>query len=276
MRTLLSLAMTAALVACGVGPALGQSAPAKDELKVAQARQKEAEAALQAAQEAEAKRKAQLQLSLQAALADAEKQAAERKAAEEKLRYAREVQDAHQKLKAELEARARELEKLRDQLADEAKKKAATIKEGVLSKPQPPQPATGVVRWAAEQPVADPLAAIKPLIRSDDPKVAMLAAQLAEALAKKAPQPKPPVVVAGQLHFEGAGQTLRLESKPVATSEPLKVVVSTDKVVKVAEPVSSLRMSADGKTAAVIAADGSVTVFDAASGKELMRFPVKK
>ena len=35
-------------------------------------------------------------------------------------------------------------------------------------------------------------------------------------------------------------------------------------------------MSADGKTAAVVAADGTVTVYDTATGKEMMRFPVKK
>ena len=235
MRTLIQSSIAAALVAFGGGPMWGQSAPVKDEKKVAE----------------------------------------ERKAAEEKLRYAREVQDAHQKLKADLEARARDLEKLRDQLADEAKKKATTIKEGILSKPQP---ATGVVRLIA----GEPLAAIKPLILSDDPQVAALAAQLAELLAKKAPQSKPPVgaaAVGGKLVVEG-GPIKRSEVK--TGSEPLKVVVvtdksvSTDKNAKVPETYASLRMSADGKTAAVTAADGSVTVFDTASGKELMRFPVQK
>jgi phage-related minor tail protein len=278
MRTLIQSSIAAALVAFGVGPAMGQSAPAKDEKKVAEERQKAAEETLRFARER--------QEALQKLKADAEKKAVdERKASEERVRsHAREVQDTHLKLKAELEARARELEKLRDQLADEAKKKADVVKEGVLSKPLPPQPATGVVRWGlAEQQATDPLAAIKPLIRSDDPKVAALAAQLAELLAKKAattPKPAVGVVEVGGKLVAGGGPIKRPEVK--TGSEPLKVVVvtdksaSTDKTAKVPESYASLRMSADGKTAAVTAADGSVTVFDTASGKELMRFPVKK
>ena len=39
---------------------------------------------------------------------------------------------------------------------------------------------------------------------------------------------------------------------------------------------SMLRLSADGKTAAVVGGDGTVTIFDVASGKELMKFPGKK
>jgi hypothetical protein len=270
MRTLIQSTIAAALVALGVGPASGQSAPVKDEKKVAEER-KVAEEKLRYAREIqEAHNKLQAER--------------ERKTAEERVRpHARDVQDTHLKLKAELEARARELEKLRDQLADEAKKKADVVKEGVLSKPQPPQSATGVVRWVAEQQSADPLAAIKPLIRSDDPKVAALAAQLAELLAKKAattPKPAVGVVDVGGKLAVGGGPIKRPEVK--TGSEPLKVVVvtdksaSTDKTTKVPENYASLRMSADGKTAAVTAADGSVTVFDTASGKELMRFPVKK
>ena len=35
-------------------------------------------------------------------------------------------------------------------------------------------------------------------------------------------------------------------------------------------------MSADGKTAAVVGADGTITIYDVATGKEQMRFPGKK
>ncbi|HUR54797.1 MAG TPA: hypothetical protein VMZ71_11745 [Gemmataceae bacterium] len=268
MRALIRSNIAAALVAFGVGPAWGQSAPVKDEKKVADER-KAAEEKLQYAREIqEAHHKLQAEL--------------ERKTAEQRARYAREIQEAGLKAKAELEARARELEKLRDQLADEAKKKATAVKEGVLSKPQPPQPATGVVRLVDGKPAPDPLAAIKPLILSDDPKVAALAAQLAELIAKKTPQSKPPVGVPA-VAVKGYVDVGPIKRPEVRTgSEPLKVVVvtdksvSTDKNVKVPETYASLRMSADGKTAAVTAADGSVTVFDTASGKELMRFPVKK
>lgn len=268
MRRLIHLSVTAALVALGVGPAWGQSAPAKDEPKTA----------------AEAKK------------ADEEKlKAAERMAAEERLRYAREIQEAHRKLQAELEARAAELMKLQEQRALEERKRAletykageATVRQKTAETPRssvlqpappiPPQPPPPV-RWTVAEPVptADPLAALKPLVRSDDPKVAALAAQLAEALANRAQQPKPAVgvpAVAGRLSLEGV-PFKRPEVK--TAGEPLKAVVVTDKNVKVPESGSSLRMSADGKTAAVIAADGSVTVFDTASGKELMRFPVQK
>lgn len=39
---------------------------------------------------------------------------------------------------------------------------------------------------------------------------------------------------------------------------------------------SMLRLSSDGKTAAVVGGDGTVTIYDVASGKELMKFPGKK
>ena len=39
---------------------------------------------------------------------------------------------------------------------------------------------------------------------------------------------------------------------------------------------STLRLSADGKTAAVVTGDETVTIYDVASGKELMKFPGKK
>lgn len=39
---------------------------------------------------------------------------------------------------------------------------------------------------------------------------------------------------------------------------------------------SSLKLAADGKTAAVVAGDGTVTIYDVATGKELMKFPGKK
>lgn len=60
----------------------------------------------------------------------------------------------------------------------------------------------------------------------------------------------------------------------------LRVVTETEAVViggqKQSAGHSTLRISADGKTAAVVSADGTVTIFDVASGKELMSFPGKK
>jgi ABC-type molybdate transport system ATPase subunit len=97
-------------------------------------------------------------------------------------------------------------------------------------------------------------------------------------LAKKTSEAKP-MAVTGRLVLDAGRQTtVRVEGKPTAAGEPLKVVVFDRdvKTTKAEASGSSLRMSADGKTAAVIAADGSVTVFDTASGKEMMRFPVKK
>jgi hypothetical protein len=235
LRTLSHLT-AAVLLALGASPALGQSAPVKED------QQKRVEA--------------------------------ERKAAEERARYAREVQQAHEKLKAELEAKARQLEALRDQLTEEIKRKAEAPKA------QPPVGGTpGVaVRRVEGKPMqlSDPAVALIPLTRSGDPKVSALAAQLLEQLEKKgAPTTGKPMTARVTLTSES--------SKP---GEPLKVVVVSDsdlkttktaeKTVKVPEAYSSLRMSADGKTAAVVAADGTVTVYDTASGKEMMKFPVKK
>lgn len=308
MRTLLTMTLTAALVAFGVGMARGQSAPVKDEKKVAEQRLKAAEEALKAAQlqanlqaalkEAEAVRQAEATRQATAKAEQEKRMAEERKAAEEKLRYAQQIHDAHRKLQAELEARTAELRKLQEQRAAEESKKvieaykeAATLKfkspespRTPVVQPPPAPPVLGVRRVVAEPtPSADPIAAIKLLVLSEDPKVAALAKQLVEAMAtqradgqtKKAPQSKPPVpaVASGRLVL-----TAESEKRPVVVTqgEPLKVFVNTEKIVKVPESYSNLRMSADGKTAAVIAADGSVTVFDTVSGKELMKFPVKK
>lgn len=221
------------LLAFGVGPVAAQSAPLKDEPR------KRAED--------------------------------ERKLAEERAKYAREMEDANRKLqlqlevnqrklKLELEAKARELQALRDQAAEDVKRKA----EG----PKPGQPVEVRVLEAVRTATApsDPAAALRPLTKSGDPKVAALAGELLERLTKS-----PPAVAARLV----PGMPQLTPPKP---GEPFKMVVVTDgsKNVKAPEASSSLRMSADGKTAAVIAADGSVTVFDTASGKELMRFPVKK
>ena len=235
MRTLPHLT-AAVLLALGASPAFGQSAPVKED------QQKRVDA--------------------------------ERKAAEERARYAREVQQAHEKLKAELEAKARQLEALRDQLAEEVKRKAEAAKA------QPPVgvPPGVAVRRVEAVPVqpSDPTAALRALTKSSDSKVATLAANLLAEITKKAA----PVT--------GSPTTARLILTGEATKpgEPLKVVVvndgavksmkTTEKPVKVPEAYSSLRMSADGKAAAVVAADGTVTVYDTASGKEIMKFPAKK
>ncbi|HEY3787272.1 MAG TPA: hypothetical protein VGL71_00400 [Urbifossiella sp.] len=98
------------------------------------------------------------------------------------------------------------------------------------------------------------------------------------------PQPKKP---SGQLEFKLEG--LKLEGttdKPTPAKpapggakpgEPRVVMVGEMQLELVKQPgPSTLKMSADGKTAAVVGHDGTVTVFDVASGKELMKFPGKK
>ena len=39
---------------------------------------------------------------------------------------------------------------------------------------------------------------------------------------------------------------------------------------------ATLKMSADGKLAAIVTADGTITIFDVATGKEMMKFSGKK
>ena len=239
-----------------------------------------------------------------------------------------------QQPEAELKKAQEQLEKLLKELKDREAKPAPAAKPAL-----PAPPAAPKIAWAQLH-GGDPLAAIKPLAASKDPKVAALAKELLEHLAKAAPQPaqtrelhlelvKPAqgggvfefkalpadmlkavpatpgqlefkvvpfpggesaktepktverrVVVVGDAETPKAGSTERrvvvVEGKP---TEGHKTVTATVVEAKPAAPVggaNTLKLSADGKTAALLAADGTITIFDVASGKEMMKFSGKK
>lgn len=72
---------------------------------------------------------------------------------------------------------------------------------------------------------------------------------------------------------------LKFERLPADGTKP-RIIVK-DEVVKSVPMISpwgtsSLKLSADGKTAAVVNADGTITIYDVASGTEQMKFPAKK
>ncbi|MDB5311317.1 MAG: hypothetical protein JWO38_5519 [Gemmataceae bacterium] len=188
----------------------------------------------------------------------------------------------------EIEERLERLTKELDEL--EAKKRAEAAKPGAVAPTTPP-----VYGWrmpaltAPAQPVQDPAgAALRGLLKSQDPKVVSLATELLERLGKSAAPPAVARVVPG----DGAGAPLRVEVEawghkqrapaelkvepPAAERVRVRTVVLNERGEAAKTGQSRLRMSADGKTAAVVGADGSVTVFDTTTGKELMRFPAKE
>jgi hypothetical protein len=152
-----------------------------------------------------------------------------------------------------------------------------------------------VVRPAVQ--VEPAIAALEKLAKSSDPKVAALAKELLAAL------PKPVTSKPGTFLLEwdghqpggnpGGGLEFRLEGPPLAKLKPgapieLKIEnfeFEFEPNLKVQKPQvasdtksggSTLKMSADGKTAAVVGADGSNVIYDVATGKEQMRFPAKR
>jgi hypothetical protein len=207
-----------------------------------------------------------------------------------------------QQPEAELKKAQEQLEKLLKELKDREAKKAETAKPV----PPPPVPPKATVAWAQLQPAGDANGALKALTASKDPKVAEMAKQLLEHLSKAAPQPgKPlelhlqlakPAAGGGTFEFKTAPDTKpgsQLEFKvvpfpgtPAVKAEPAKPVEARVVVVgeKLADPVrsvtfsakaegaSTLKLSADGKTAALLAGDGTITIFDVATGKETMKF----
>lgn len=244
-----------------------------------------------------------------------------------------------QQPEAELKKAQEQLEKLLKDLKDREAKPAPAAKPALPPATSAP-PAPPKIAWAPLLHGGDPLAAIKPLAASKDPKVAALAKELIEHLAKAAPQaaqtrelhlelvkpaqgggvfefkalpadmfkavpanpgqlefkvlpfpggesakPEPKtverrVVVVGDAEAPKSGSTERrvvvVEGKP---SEGHKTVTATVVEAKPAAPASganTLKLSADGKTAALLAADGTITIFDVASGKEMMKFSGKK
>jgi hypothetical protein len=124
----------------------------------------------------------------------------------------------------------------------------------------PPQPGWMMVRPQEN----NPLESIRGLSKHADPKVAELARQLLAHLEQKQPWPQ-------KLHLEIQG--VKVPGAPVAD---LVVVGKGAGSAPAAAGHSSLRLSTDGKTAAVVAADGSVTIYDVATGKEVMGFPTRK
>lgn len=69
-----------------------------------------------------------------------------------------------------------------------------------------------------------------------------------------------------------------VEGRIVVSGEKLGDKTATIEVTKsvTAAGPSTLKLSADGKTAAVLAADGTITIYDVATGKETMKFGGKK
>jgi hypothetical protein len=116
-----------------------------------------------------------------------------------------------------------------------------------------------------------------------------VAALAKELLAQLKKQPAPPGFGGGvPFKFEFApapgGEKPKAEATP-GTPLQLELKVEGGKHLFMVVPEgpkpggvggSTMRMSADGKTAAVVGADGSITIFDVASGKEVMKFPAKK
>ncbi|HXD86389.1 MAG TPA: hypothetical protein VN641_07835 [Urbifossiella sp.] len=133
-----------------------------------------------------------------------------------------------------------------------------------------------------------------PMTFKVSPEGGILELRLGDEKDEKPRTPEKPKPVASdkaegprfQLHFDkkkplgspGSGVQLQFEgNSPKPEKNARGVVVVGEMHMKLAGPgPSTLKMSADGKTAAVVSDDGTVTIFDVASGKELMKFPGKK
>lgn len=207
-----------------------------------------------------------------------------------------EVEERLQQLRAqlqELEARKAaedRLQQLLKQLRELEGKKAVDAKN-----PAPPanpflggglQPEPGAA-WQVlpGQPAADPaLAALQGLLKSPDPKVAALAKELLTLLPKPAVPAPGTGPLAGGAWGGKPGATAPVEPRlnrlaPAANNpwgNPAGGLTRTPATETSVWGVSSLKLSADGKTAAVVSADGTITVYDVASGKEQMKFSGKK
>ncbi len=175
---------------------------------------------------------------------------------------------------AELKALEEKLQKLVQELREQELKKA-TRPETPRPVPAPPTPAPVRPTWVVPASPADATSALRGLVRHSDPKIAALAAELLERLAKVTPPvavvpaPRTPwkVEVLTPPGSNPAPPTIEFKPTP-------RMIVIGDRAP--APTASSLKLSTDGKTAAVVGADGGVVVYDVASGRELMRFPGKK
>jgi hypothetical protein len=296
MPTLRRLTVAAALAvgglaAVGLSPASGrqpQPAPAEAEVKALEQKLRALMAELQA-REREAKAAAETALRAAAR----EREAVARAAAQE-----RRARDAAAFQRAEAEAqerRAREAleDALRATREEEAKKKAADQTPKKADAPATPaRPGTGWRVVGQPQPAPDAArAALDGLTKHPDPKVAAAAKELLDRLAKaepparKAAPPKAAPPKAGQpfeIEVVLDPGTMKPDGLPFDFKSGRLVIVADDGkkpgAAKPAAPAAatSLKMSADGKSAAVVSADGTVTVFDVATGRELMTFPGKK
>ena len=211
------------------------------------------------------------------------------------------------KPEAELKKAQEQLERLLQELREQEAKKA---KPDAPKPPVPPTPANPAATQARPMiwtttASGDPAAALKGLINSKDPRTAALAKELLDQLAKSAPKgPEPSKSGGSEFRFEvvppgdlKSGGKLEVELRALKAQQPLewkvlprpgeelkserRIVVVDDKSTAHAQPApasgsSTLRLSADGKTAAVVSGDGTVTIYDVATGKEIMKFPGKK
>jgi hypothetical protein len=181
---------------------------------------------------------------------------------------------------AEAEAKALEarLRRLLEEFREQEAKRPITP-ERHSAQPAPGTPAPGQSNrggWMVipAQPQMDPLGLLHNLAKNTDPKIAALARELLERLAKTPAPGSTPLAVKPPT----AGKPIELEVElvpdgsrpglPVVVKPPTRVVVK-DEGPKAS---STLKMSADGKTAAVVSADGTIVVYDVATGRELMRF----
>lgn len=139
-----------------------------------------------------------------------------------------------------------------------------------------------------------PFEALRALKNHNDPTVARLASQLIEQL-ERLPKPtlntRAPGATMWQIEvkpegmkFEGPGGPPRTPfgwgTLPPGSSAPALGVIKAEGVLtpqtRSPEGASTLKMSTDGKLAAVVAADGSISIFDVASGKQVMSFGSRK
>ena len=125
-------------------------------------------------------------------------------------------------------------------------------------------PRPGASAWSVQQ-VPDTVGAIKGLTLSRDPKIAAAAKELLELLTKASPVANPP---APQNPYK---------PEPQANPKPVELKFEGGFfLMNVGGGESSLKLSVDGKKAAVTGIDGTVTVYDVTTGKELMKFPAKR
>jgi hypothetical protein len=131
---------------------------------------------------------------------------------------------------------------------------------------------------------ADPAhAQLLALTKHADPKIAALATELLGLLKKKSPKGAAIEIVLEPGSFK-LDKVIDLKNIGIVLEPGSFKFEAPAEKPRTRTPVkeesvtgtSSLKMSSDGKTAAVVATDGSVVVYDVATGRELMRFAGRK